>query len=378
MRKLNIILTAHDFVSPIRGGAGLLIVKAALELRKRGNHVKIMAPTDNKNINGIEIINLPHVSKDKPFILTASKYMLFFVFELFKIKKFDVIFTHGIAGIPAVIFGKIFNKKVIIDVTDLHTEYLKESPKKFPWKIFISIVSKLEYSSLIFATKVIVVSNVMKNILIKNGVDSSRLHVVYYVGFEVEKFSTEKQKKDYFTIIHHGGVDVQDGVNYIAEAAPLVLEKYPETKFMIVGGGACLDFVKEITKRKGVEKSFIFTGWKPYDEIMNYLKEADIGLVTRPNTLANNTVLPLKLLEYWASGTAAISSRLKGIQEVAEENDDIVFFEPDNPKDLAEKLINLLESPELVQKLQKKGRMKAIGKFNWEILVKEMAEIIEE
>lgn len=377
MKKLNIILAAHDLVSPIRGGAGLLIVKVALELKKRGHDVKIMAPSDKKKINGIEVINLPHVSKDKPLIFTASKYMLLFVYELIKTKRVDLIFTHGIAGIPAVIFGKIFNKKVIIEVTDLHTEYLKESSKKFPWKLFISIVSKMEYFSLRLSTKVIVVSNIMKKTLIRNGVDPKKIYTVHFVGFEVEKFSTEKHEKDHFVIIHHGGVDIQDGVHYIAEAAPLILKKYPETEFMIVGGGGCLDFVKDITNRNGVAKSFTFTGWKPYEEIKYYLKSADIGLVTRPNTKANNTVLPMKLLEYWASGTAVISSRLSGIQEVAEESEDVVFFEPDNSRDLAEKIVLLIESPKFIDKLQKKGRIKAMSKFNW-ILVKEMVEIIEE
>lgn len=377
MKKLNVILAAHDFVSPIRGGAGLLIVKVAVELKRRGHNVKIMAPTDRKNIDGIEVINLPHVSKDKPLIFSASNYMLLFVYELIKTKGVDLIFTHGIAGIPAIIFGKIFNKKVIIDVTDLHTEYLKASPKKFPWNLFVSIVSKIEYFSLRLATKVIVVSKVMKKTLIKNGVDPDKISIVYFVGFEAENFSVEKHKKNHYIVIHHGGVDIQDGVHYIAEAAPLILKRYPETEFMIVGGGGCLEFVKDITKRNSVTKSFIFTGWKPYDEVKYYLKFADIGLVTRPATKANNTVLPLKLLEYWASGIAVISSRLGGIQEIAEDSEDVLFFQPDNSRDLAEKIIMLIENPDLLDKLQKKGRIKAASKFNWNILVKEIAEIIE-
>jgi len=377
MKQLNIILATHDLVSPIRGGAGLLINKVAIELNKRGHNVKIFAPTDKRKIGDIEVINLPHVSKDQPFILTASKFILLFSTELFRKRRTSIIFTHGIAGIPAVIFGKIFNKKVIIDLTDIHTEYLKVSHKKFPWNIFISFVSKLEYFSFKHASKVILISNVMKEILIKNGINENKLFLIY-LGVEVDKFSVEKEKKNYFTVIHHGGVDYQDGVHYIAEAAPLILKKYPETRFLVVGAGACLDLVKEIAKRNGVEKSFTFTGWKPYTEMMEYLKLADIGLITRPDTLPNNTVPTLKLLEYWASGTAVVSSKLRAIKEVSEENSDIIFFEPDNYRDLAEKVMGLIENPNQLVTLQKNGRITAINKFDWSNLVCEIVDIVEE
>lgn len=376
MKQLTIILATHDFVSPIRGGAGLLINKTAIELNKRGHNLKILGPSDKNNIKGIEVVSLPHISKDKPFILTASKFIILFTLQLFR-TKCDIIFTHGIAGIPAVIFGKIFNKKVIINVTDIHTEYLKVSHNKFPWNLFILFVSQLEYFSFKYADKVIVISNVMKDILIEKGVRENKLLRVY-LGVESDRFSSEKQNKSYNLIIHHGGVDFQDGVHYIAEAAPMILEKYPDTRFMIVGAGACLESVKKIAEKNGVEKSFTFTGWKPYNEMMKYLKCADIGLITRPNTLPNNTVPTLKLLEYWASGTAVVSSRLNAIQEISSENNDIVFFEPDNYRDLAEKVIGLIKNHDLLAKLQKNGRIKAINKFDWNNLVVEIADIIEE
>ncbi len=378
MTQLKIIVATHDFVSPIRGGGGLRTIKTAIELNKRGHIVRVMAPANKNNIAGVEVLSLPHISKDQSFILTALKFMLIFMIELFRMDKIDLIFVHNsVAGIPAIIYAKIFNKKVIIDATDIHTEYIKVSYKRFPLKIFVSILSNLEYSSLKHANKIIVVSNAMKDLLIKRGVDAKKLHIVYD-GVEVDNFSIEKNKKNKYTVIHHGGIDVQDGVHYIAEAAPLILAKYPDTEFLIVGGGKCIDFVKDTAKRNRVDKSFIFTGWKPYEEMRDYLKLADIGLITRPDTIPNNTILTLKLLEYWASGTAVVSSRLKGIEEVSKENSDIVFFEPDNPEDLAEKVIGLMDDPRLLSMIRKNGKIKSSHKFNWNALIKEIADITED
>jgi len=378
MKKVRIIVTTHDFVSPIRGGGGLRTIKTAIELNKRGHFVKVLAPTDNNIIARVEVLNLPYISKNHSFVLTSTKFMLLFFIELFKMNKIDLIFAHNsVAGIPAIIYGKIFKKKVIIDATDIHTEYLKVSCRSFPLNIFVSILSKLEYSSLKNANKIIVVSNAMKDFLIKKGVDANKLHVVYD-GVDVDNFSIEKKIKNNYIVIHHGGIDIQDGVHYIAEAAPLILSKYPDTEFLIVGDGKCIDFVKNTAKINRVDKSFIFTGWKPYEEMKEYLKLADIGLITRPDTMPNNTVLTLKLLEYWASGTAVVSSKLKGIQEISKENEDIVFFEPDNPDDLAQKVICLMDDYTRLSMIQKNGRIKSSQKFNWNTLINEIADVIED
>lgn len=378
MKKLRIIVTTHDFVSPIRGGGGLRTIKTAIELNKRGHFVKVLAPSDKNIISSVEVLNLPYISKNQSFVLTSSKFMFLFFIELFRVKKIDLIFAHNsVAGIPAIIYGKIFNKKVIIDATDIHTEYLKVSCKSFPLNIVVSILSKLEYCSLKHANKIIVVSNAMKDLLINKGVDANKLHIVYD-GVEADNFFFEKKKKNNYIIIHHGGIDVQDGVHYIAEAASSILSKYPDTEFLIVGDGKCIDFVKDTAKINRVDKSFLFTGWKPYEEMKEYLKLADIGLITRPDTIPNNTVLTLKLLEYWASGTAVVSSRLNGIEEVSKENTDIVFFEPDNPEDLAEKVIGLMDDNCLLSMIQKNGRIKSTQKFNWNTLIKEIADIIED
>jgi len=238
---------------------------------------------------------------------------------------------------------------------------------------FINLLNKIEYFSFKLGDKVIVVSRIMKYILIENGVNKNRIFVVYD-GCETGNFSDKKEKRNYLGIIHHGGIDTQDGVHYIAEAAPLVVDKFKNVKFFIVGSGVELDRVKKIVEQSKMNDYFVFTGWKPYSEMKDYLRKADIGLITRPNTLPNNTILTLKLLEYWASGTAVISSRLQAIEEVGEDKKNILFFKPDDFKDLAKKILFLINDVQLLEKMKSNSRKQAM-RFDWEKLITKIVDI---
>lgn len=365
----RILVVTHDLVSPIRGGGGLRTIKTAFELKKRGYNVKVIAPSDRKVIDGISIEQMPQVSKDR-FVFDSLWFMFVLKLRLLKNIKYDTIFVHNsVAGIPCSFFSKVFFKRLIYDATDIHTEYLKVSKKG----IFIGLLNKIEYLSFKFGNKVIVVSEAMKELLVRHGVNGDKIAVVYD-GCELDNFSAEKEKRKYIGIIHHGGIDKQDGVPYIAEAASLVVQKHKNVRFFIVGAGVELENVRKIVDENNLGKYFVFTGWKPYSEMKNYLKKADIGLITRPGTLPNNTILTLKLLEYWATGTAVVSSRLKAIEEVSEEKKDILFFEPDNYKDLAQKIIFLINDKKLLEKMKSNARKKAEN-FDWDKLIERIADI---
>ena len=365
----KVLVVTHDAVSPIKGGGGLRTIKTAFEFRKRGYKVKVIAPSDKKVIDGVKVEQMPHISKDR-FFVSSLYFTAILIFKLIRNINYNLIFVHNsVAGIPSGFYSRLFFKKMIYDTTDIHTEYMKMNKKGF----FINLLNRIEYFSFRLGDKVIVVSEVMKDILMEHGVKRDKIFVVYD-GCEINNFSPKKEKTGYTGIIHHGGIDKQDGVLYIAEAAALVIRKHKKVKFFIVGAGVELDKVKEAVDENNLNKYFVFTGWKPYSEMKNYLSKADIGLITRPDTLPNNTILTLKLLEYWASGTAVISSRLKAIQKVSKENDDILFFEPDNHEDLARKIIFLIENKRLLEKMKVNGRKKA-ERFDWNKLIEKIADI---
>lgn len=111
---------------------------------------------------------------------------------------------------------------------------------------------------------------------------------------------------------------------------------------------------------------FVMAGQRPYAEIPLWLAAADVLLVlgTRQNEYSYLQTSPMKLFEYMASGRPIVASSTPANREIIAESE-AVFYEPDNPRDLAEKINYVLAHPDehmrRVENAQKKVRV-----FSWD------------
>ncbi|MDD5613945.1 MAG: glycosyltransferase family 4 protein, partial [Candidatus Omnitrophica bacterium] len=153
-------------------------------------------------------------------------------------------------------------------------------------------------------------------------------------------------------------------VELLVRAAVLVLKNNSRAKFLFVGGGRELSSVKRLAAGLRVKESCVFTGPLPHEQAKVYLNKAGIGVIPRPDYPVNRIITTLKLYEYWASGTAVVSSRLEGITEIAQDREDVLFFNPGVAEDLAEKIELLIKDTALKIKLIENGLKKAV-EFNW-------------
>jgi glycosyltransferase involved in cell wall biosynthesis len=98
-----------------------------------------------------------------------------------------------------------------------------------------------------------------------------------------------------------------------------------------------------------------------------YLPDDDVRHIYR---LATAFVLPslcegfgIPLVEAMASGTPVLASSTSAIPEVC--RDAAVYFQPEDPEDMAEKVISVLEGGELRESLVAKGKRRALD-FSWD------------
>jgi len=374
---MRILITVHDSISPITGGGAIRTIKIAEELKKRGHNVIFLAPSEKREIAGIRVIFLPNVSKKKLLLSTIwFNIVLFFNLLILVLKfNFDMVFSHNIvSGFLCFVFCKILGKRFIFDITDIHSEYLKYSKTGRKLGVLISIFNFIEYFTAKHSFKVIAVTNVMKNFLIEKGVPEKKIRVIYD-GVEISDYTTEKET-DVPNIIHIGDVERAEGIETIIRAVPLVLKEKEDIKFYFIGDGADYEEMKELSKVLNVDKNCIFTGKVEYSKVKDYFKKAHISIIGRPATPPNNTVITLKLLESWASGTACISTRLKGIEEVATEGKDILFFNFNSSEDLKDKIVYLSRNSIILKKMQFSGRSK-VENFSWKGFINQLCDIIE-
>jgi len=180
------------------------------------------------------------------------------------------------------------------------------------------------------------------------------------------------EKKDKYTLVYTGNLFKWKGVHTLVDSLKYVNENI---ELIIVGGSnEVLDDFKKYVDDIGLE-DIIFTGHIPKQETIKYVQKADILFL--PNSAKDKMSFytsPLKLFEYMAAKRPIIASNLPSICEILEDNKNATLFEPDNPKDLADKINWTLENDctDIV-----KQAFEDVQKYTWDKRAENIKEFME-
>ena len=141
-----------------------------------------------------------------------------------------------------------------------------------------------------------------------------------------------------------GRLDTQKGQIYLLEAAEKILQKLPNTRFLIVGDGPDLEMLKATAEAKGIEKDIIFTGFRR--DVPALLAMSD--MVAMPSLWEG---LPLALLEAMNLNKAVVGSAAPGIEEVIQDGTTGFIVPVKDADALADKLTVLLQDSALTQRM---------------------------
>lgn len=148
------------------------------------------------------------------------------------------------------------------------------------------------------------------------------------------------------------------------EVLPSAAEEEQDALFYLVGGTR-EEFIK-VTGKSILPPNLIFVGGRPYKEMPFWLAAADVFLAlgTRNNKYSYAHTSPMKLFEYMASKRPIVASRTSANRQIVSE-DEVIFYEPDNFSDLAEKIQYVLEhSDKLYSKIENAYRK--VQSFSWD------------
>lgn len=153
------------------------------------------------------------------------------------------------------------------------------------------------------------------------------------------------------------------GHRFLLEAAPAILARFPETKFLFFGQGPQRADLERLCHEKGITHAVRFAGFrKDMDRILPCL-----DLVVHPATMEG---LGVCLLEAASSGRPIVASRAGGIPEVVQHGVNGLLVEPGNAGELIEAVSRLLGDPGLGARLGAAGRRLVEEKFSVAAMVK--------
>ncbi|MGB3316943.1 MAG: glycosyltransferase family 4 protein [Albidovulum sp.] len=189
-------------------------------------------------------------------------------------------------------------------------------------------------------------------------------------GPKIEKLEVRPPKADLrkgaqFLIGYVGVIGQQEGLDLLVETAQHLTGPMGRTDvhFGIVGGGPALDEVQEDVRAKGLESYFTFTGRAPDDLLLDMLNTADICVNPDRVTPMNDLSTMNKIMEYMTLGKPIVQYELKeGRASAAEAS---LYAKPNDPKDFAEKIAQLMDDPEAREKMGQIGRARIEANLSW-------------
>ena len=175
-------------------------------------------------------------------------------------------------------------------------------------------------------------------------------------------------------VVYVGFMGSQDGLPLLIEAIEHIVRngKRQDVQFILLGGGTELPMLRSLVAERQLESFVTFTGRVPYDEVIRYLAQADVGVAPDPKTAMNDKSTMIKIMEYMAFGVPVVLFDLKEGRRVAESA--ALYARPNDPIDFAKQITTLLDSPELRRQLGACGRRRVEERLNWD---SEKASLIE-
>ena len=233
---------------------------------------------------------------------------------------------------------------------------------------------------------------------------------VMYNGIDAREFTREKNyctdKDRRKRILYAGAISPHRGLHVLLQAFKIVLEQYPNVQLDLVGphGNYALQDTFDIRDgalRKSVEPYYAF---KPmsllkaklfpsspnpasYRSCLEAMMPAEVsekvtfhGLIReRPQLIEHyyagdifvlpsicNDSFGIPVVEAMAAGSPVIASRSGGVMETVKDGETGFIVNKNDPQQLAQMLLRLLEDDALRETMGRAGRKRALANFTWD------------
>ena len=347
-----------------------LLYELALDLVKKDNRVTILTGFPSRGIteeNRKHYIEHPTEELDDNIIvkrvgstkgegsglfIRMVKY-LFLTSAIYKEAKkteSDVYFIYSTPPFLGWIGTKLVKyAPTLYNAQDLFPDTLaqiKHLSEKNPLMRFLRYKEKKVYQ---FNSKVVTISEDMKNTLIQNGCPEDKIDVIYnWVDTKnvhhvnksdntlMDELNIDKSK---FIVSYAGTIGLFQGLETVIDAAKIIQAKSENIRFVLIGDGSYKKKLLSRIKNEGISNIEVFP-FQPISRVSEIYSIGDLELVTIGNGITK-TSLPSKTWQIMAAGSPilAVIDKPSCLSNIIEENKLGYSVEPENPEKLAEAIL---------------------------------------
>lgn len=204
----------------------------------------------------------------------------------------------------------------------------------------------------------------------RGGMDSEKV-IILRSGPKLERLRIQDPKPEIkrgrkYMVGYLGVIGQQEGIEYLLEAARIVKEDMgrDDVFWGIVGGGPHLAALRERAHGMGLDDCLEFTGRVSDEVLLDYLNTADVCVNSDECNPMNDKSTMNKILEYMALAKPIVQFDLTEGRYSAQEAS--LYAEPNNARDMADKVCELLADPERRRIMGEYGRNRVVNELSWE------------
>jgi len=320
-------------------------------------------------MEGIEILRVPlYPSHNNSAFRRTVNYLSFALaastIGVLLSKPADVMYVYhppGTIGLPA-LSAKLFRKiPFVYDIQDLWPDAIAASgmlkSKSALW--LVNLWCRLLYDR---ASKIVVLSPGLKEILVARGVPKDKIDVIYNWCDDGHIRPMNRAKElasalglaNRFNILHAGNIGKAQNLSAVIDAARFVEKRFPEIQFVFAGIGLELDELKHKATALGL-RNVRFLGQYPASQIGPVLSLADVLLVHLKDDPSYCATIPSKTQAYMAAGRPILMAARGDAADLVLKAKAGLICEPSNPDSIAKAVEELYVSPQ--ERLEAMGRM---------------------
>ena len=225
------------------------------------------------------------------------------------------------------------------------------------------------------ADMVITLSEPMKDELLKRDINNTKIKVIpncidpniLESGNSANDFQVNLSEYD-IVLGYFGQIRWLEGIDVLFRATAIIKKSNIKIKILLIGNikEPYHNYLNELIRSLDLSDNVLFMGVLPHATILKYYSLVDMIILPRLNQRVCRIVTPLKPLEAMLFKTLTIASNLPALKYTISDGETGVLFEPENPQDLASKILKYSNNPEEKKRIEVKAYNNVKENFSWD------------
>jgi len=389
---LNILFIANDVVLCNRTGDAIHVREISLQLAELGNKIFIVA----RDLEGVPghvwkdyQKTLEELKKHKNITLSImrSRATLSYTFnrdfqvlkhslKILDNNKIELIYSRSFNAYIEVLLSKLYQLPLVLEINGMTIDE-RASSKRSNNAFMVNFEKKIAAGCFHHASKIITVTEDIKNQVKSNyGVNGKKLTVINN-GVNEKLFKSEPGKSELLRkrlkigygkkiVCFVSSFHPWHGLEGLVEASKIVIKKNPDTIFLMVGEGPLYKSIKDLVKKSGLSRNYLFTGKVPYEQVPVYISLSNFCIAPYSGKYRMyNEYSPLKLYSYLSCARPVITTDVGGVADLIRKSGAGIVVNADNPEHMAAGILGLLGNTKDQEIMGKKGRSYILKHSTW-------------